>query len=365
MPKKKKKIKLYVFITVLIFFFFLFLYLIIHPYNYTKTYNVNKYKVEESFDKEKGYYTFLIKDKDVTYSYLIRHKYSKKRELINNIEEYKNENETCIIPLGNLEFNPLCHNEEGEVYAYNLSKVSIDTVKNSKIKELNKTYQKIDLNYLNNKNYALFNYRGFVYVNENNSDTITIFNKDIYNLELVYMMNEYLIIPNYNEEYFFSSFYVINLKTGKYEEIKLDTEVSFNSVFLGDYKNKVYLLDKKEEKEYRLDLKKKKLEEIDYLILENNKLVSKDYKEIVNKKLNFLSTDYPTYEVKDNTLYKVINKNYIKLSDKVITKIIKIEDDTVYYLNENNLMMHNGKDEILLMQNFEWNFNNTNMIFIY
>ena len=364
MVKKRKKIKLYLFITFLTIFFIVFLYLISKPYNYTKTYKVNKYEVQESYDKKKGYYTFLIKDKNITYAYLIKNKYTRRRELIDNIEEYQNEEETCIIPSSKLIFNPLC-SKDGNVYAYNLSNLKIENLKEEKIKSLNQKYENIDINYLNNKNYALFNYRGFIYLNNNQKNILNLFNNDLYNIDLLYQMAEYLIIPNYNEKYYFSTIYVIDLKTGTKEEIKLDTKIAFDSLFLGDYKNKIYLLDKKEEKEYRLDLKKKKLEEIDYLILENNKLVKKDYKEIVNKNLNFINKDYPEYIIKDDNLYKVIANNLIKLSSSKVTKIIKVEDDKIYYLQENNLMMHDGIKEILLLSNFEWNFNNSNMIFIY
>ena len=102
---------------------------------------------------------------------------------------------------------------------------------------------------------------------------------------LTLYLNNYVIIPDYNEQYYFSKLYIININTSRVEEILLDNKISFNSVFLGDYKNIVYLLDKKEEKEYKINIKKKEVLETDFWILENNKGAERLY-----RKMGFVET---------------------------------------------------------------------------
>ena len=55
----------------------------------------------------------------------------------------------------------------------------------------------------------------------------------------------------------------------------------------------------------------------------------------------------------------------IRISDKNIDMIINYNNDTVYYLSKDNLYMYNNYyGEVLLMNNYEWNFNKIKMIFI-
>lgn len=363
---KKKEIKLICFIAILISGFILFLFLILKPYNYQKEYNINNYKIIETYDKKKKYYTFIIEDKETIYPYKINSKYYSKRELIKEIKVYNTDNETCILPVSkNLNFSPLCSKDK-KVYSYNLSKMDNGDFKYNELKNVNKEYKNITIHYLDNATYLLYNYRGFSLINEKENKDINLFEKDIYNLELFYEYKEYLIIPNYNKEYYFDELYIINTSNGKLEKITSKFDISFNSVFLGDYKNKIYLLDKQEEKEYVINLKKKKIEETDFQIIENNKLIKKSFKEIKNN-LNFNDNKKDiNYEIIDNNLFKIINGHQIKISDKNISKIIKSNDENIYYLVKENLYMYNDNiGEVLLMSNFEWNFNYNNMIFIY
>ena len=359
---KKKEIKLKIFLLILIFLFITFLIIIFKPYNYTKIYNLNNFKITENYNKDLKYYKFILEKDDITYSYIIDSKYNHNRKLINDILISNDENEECILPKSKKqEFYPLC-SKDNEVYTYNLSNIK-DFYNYKKIENINDKYNNIEINYLNDKKYLLFNYKGF-YLLDNKSE-IKIFDNDIYNMELIYEYDNNLLIPDYNSSYYFNKFYIINMLNGKLSELKLDNEISFNSVFLGDYKNNIYLLDKKEEKEYKINIKKKKVEETEFLILENNKLIKTNYRNIVNNNLVFNKEYVYNYEIVDNVLYEIIDNNKIKLSNKNVQKIIKKDNNTVYFLVNDNLYMYNNiYGEVLLINNFEWNFNNTNMIFI-
>lgn len=360
MLKKTKKSKPFG-LFLLIFIFILFLIIIFKSYDYTKTYYINDFKITEVYSKKDKYYKFSLEKNNINYQYLISNKYIKKRELITEILTSNNDNEECIIPKSNyLDFYPLCSKDK-EVYTYNLS--TIKDFYNYKEININKDkYKDIEINYLNNKEYLLYNYKGFNLINLKKE--ITLFNKDIYNIELVYELDNYLIIPDYNNNYFFNKLYIINMLNGKKEEINFEFDISFSSIFLGDYKNNIYLLDKKEEQEYVINIKKKKIDKSDYLILNNNKLIKTTYRNIVNNNIFFEKNRLHNYKVINNYLYEVIDTN-IKLTNNKVDKIIKIDNDTVYYLVKDKLFMYNNTyGEILLLTNYEWNFNNTNMIFI-
>lgn len=362
---KKKQIKLMLFVSVLILFFGIFIYFSFKSYNYKKSYTINKYTITESFDKDEKIYTFIIKSDTEEYAYQINNKYLRKRELINNIEVSAKKDEMCILPVSEkLDFYPLCSNQT-EVYSYNLSNRDLN-YKYEKTEKLKETYNKVDMNYLNENSYLLYNYKGFYLINDTKTKEIKLFDKDVYSLDLVYQFEKYLLVPDYNQSYYFDTFYLINLLNGKVEEINFEQEISFDSTFLGEFKNNVYILDKKEQKEYKINIKKKKIEETEFLILKAGKLEETTYKKIVNNHMLFDNKVESTYQIIDSVLYQVINDIKIKISNKEVTKIIKETNDTIYYLSDENLYMYNNNyGEVLLLSNFEWNFNNTNMIFFY
>jgi len=359
---KKKESKLVIFISILIVIFSTFIYFVFKPYEYKQEYFINEYKVEEKFNKQDKYYTFTITNGNEKYVYLIENKYSRKRELIQEIQIAKNEDEICILPKSNkIAFYPLC-NSDNNIYAYNLSNIKDLDYKYNKIKNFNEEYKNIKLNKLNNISFLLYNYKGFYLINEKAKKDIKLFDKDMYTIQLIYQQDQYLLVPDYNQSYFFNKIYVINILNGKIKEIDFEYDISYESIFLGSYKNNVYLLDKKEEKEYKINIKKNKIEEIEFQTLEENKMVKKDFKKIKP----FTTKNIFEYEIIDGKIYHVIDNNKIRISNLDVDKIVSTMKDTVYYLSNENLYMYSNQyGEILLISNFEWNFNNTNMIYLY
>ena len=334
-------------------------------YNYEKEYVINEFKIKESYNKNKKYYTFIVSYNNLSYPYIISNKYLRNRNLINDVKIVKNDNELCLMPVSKeLNFYPLC-SQDSNIYTLNLTNLDVDFYNYQDVNVINKEYNKLKMNYLNNLNYLLFNYQGFYYINSKKQTNINLFNKDIYTIDLIYQKDNYVIVPDYNQDYYFNKLYVINLDNGKKEEIVSDQDISFTSIFLGEYKDKIYLLDKKEEKEYVINLKKKKINETDFKIVKNNKLVDSTYKEIVNNNITFMKSNIISYVLIDKKLYMNIEGVKVRLSDKDITKIIKNDNDTIYYLVNDELYMYNNTvGEVLLLSYFEWNFNTINQIFI-
>ena len=306
----------------------------------------------------------LITYKEREYPFYVPHKNLRKRKLISNISVSENENYICILPNSDkLELYPICYNND-ELVWYNLEDNDIPyTLKT--FNKVNDEYNKITIHTQSDDAYLLYNYRGFTYINKDTKLSLSLFNKDIYTMPLYYQYNNYLLIPNYNEEHYFSKFYLIDMKNGKVKEIISEDKISYDTIMLGSYKNKIYFLDKKEKQEYYLNIKKEVIKKIDYQILENNKLVTKTYNDIVNNNLDFLTKNYIDYKIIDNKLYISYLDKDILISEKNISKIVKNDNDVVYYLVGDALYrfdFYHG--EVLLLSNFEWNFNSNNMIFI-
>ena len=180
-----------------------------------------------------------------------------------------------------------------------------------------------------------------------------------------YQTKDYLLVPDYNNDYQFSKINLIAFKNAKVSEIKLRYDLYFDSYFLGDYKNKVYLYDNKNELEYYIDLKKKDIYKTDYKINNDGKWESVTNQKLKNNKLSFTNTKYYNYTLKDNKLYGTFKKDYL-VTNKDVSKIVKVDNLDIYYISKDTLYYFNPLyGEKPLLKYSEWEFNNTNMIFIY
>jgi len=356
------KSKLVIFITLLIVLFIIFIFFVFRPYDYEKKYTISKFNVKELYDKNDKKYIFVLKYHNNSYPFIIRTDYIRNKELIKDIQVYKKGQEICILPISNyMDFYPLCSKKKN-IYSYNLTKKN-DFYTYNKIKKEDKKYKDIIINKLDDTNFLLYNYKGFYIINNDRLKDIKIFEKDVYNIDIIYQLDNYIIVADYNQKYYFNKFYIINMIDGKVKEIDSKIDISFNSIFIGNIKKNIFILDKKEKKEYKINLRNKKIEEINYSYIENNKLKTSSYKDVIK---NSNLKENKNFKLIDNTLYSVVENIKIKVSNKHVDKIIKEENEKVYYLCDGSLYLYdNFLGEVLLLTNFEWNFKNINMIYIY
>ena len=61
----------------------------------------------------------------------------------------------------------------------------------------------------------VWNYRGFSVIDSQSDSEISLFSKDIYQPSLISRVKSYLIIPDYEQEYFFNRVYIVDMKTKK------------------------------------------------------------------------------------------------------------------------------------------------------
>jgi hypothetical protein len=346
---------------ILLSIFIIFIYSINKPRSYKSTYKINKYIVEEKYNKEDTSYIFNITVNKVTYTYKFNYIYQRKRHLIDKITVNTDKESTCILPTSTyIDFYPICYKDS--YISLNLTNNDIN-YKYMKVNNKSKTYKKIKIYNLYNKNYLVYNYTGFLFIGNNNKNILLDTNNE-YSLDNLYKTDNYLIIPLV-EDYYIKEFVLINGINSKVYKISNDMDISNDISYLGKYKNNIYFIDYKEEKEYLINIKKKKIKELDDgVIIKNNKLVDMDIEDILKMKESSNTKD--SFILEDNILYKVNDNIKIKVTDKVIDKIISISYNEVYYISNGILYVYNMYDgEIKLLENFEWNFNMDNQIFIF
>ncbi len=366
-PKKNKK-------RVLLLFFFLcilfLIYLCFNRKNYQVDYTIDSVKITESYDKKQNLYKFIFQTNNKNFVYQIKHKYIHKKKLITKVEIKEKDDTICIIPTSKkIETYPLC-NQNNELISYqqvdNLELINKKNIDNNKTDE----YNNIKIYNLNNKKYFIWNYKGFDIIDKNQKESIQIMEEDTYNIPLIMKTKNNLLLADYKSKYKFNKFYKINTQNNKVKEITSNEEFSFESYMMGSYKNKVYFMDKKNKKEYEIQLNKSSIRKISSKnkgkVLKNNEWEEISLNKLSSEEIHFTSNQLFNYKIIDNKLYLLIDDYKIKVSNYEIKDIVEIENDTVYYLVNDQLYAFQPQEgETLILSNFEWNFNYKNMIFIF
>ncbi len=364
---KKKKI-LFLFFTFVIFLF-LFQF---RSKNYEINYEIKDILITEKYSRKEKIYEFQFKYMEKNFYMEIPNSYLYSKKIIQDVEIREKEGTICIIAKSkHLKIYPICL-QNNEFISFNLINDEELIPKNAKkvISYEEKTFKKIKYYHLNGKKYFIWNYEGFDILTEKEQKELHLFNEDIYNIPLVKKVGQYLVMADYDNSYVFHKFYVIDSKKNKIKELNLKNEVSFESYFLGNYDNNTYLVDKKNENEFEINPKKMQIQNI----VKNNKgRILKDglwksvgMNTLTNNNVNFTYKDRITYNLENQTLYRIHNNYKIKISNQAVKEIIEWDPNTVYYLVDEKLYYYNDQDgEVLVLSNFEWNFNFKNMIYIF
>ena len=255
MNKKKINKKPIILLSFLLLVFIMFIYFYLKDYSYELEYVVDNINVKESYDKDNKVYNFNLSYNDLNFEIVSFDKYINKRKLIKTINIGE---DNCMSFDSLVSLYSICYSDDKYFTKY------IDDTKSFKEES---SYENIEINNLNDKTYLLWNYQDFIYLSNNKKTKINLFNKDIYNLNLNYQFDNYLVLPDYEEDYIFDKVYIINTDKAKVTNFKLRYELYFDSYFLGNDKQNVYLYDLKNEQEYYLDLKKEDIYKTNYKLL--------------------------------------------------------------------------------------------------
>lgn len=276
---------------------------------YTKTYDVNGHSVYERYiartSKETDSYYIEVKDGEDVFSLNIYKNLKKQSEIVKNVNIITTNKYKCaFIELRPSNYNPnvICLNN-GIYYNYHDIKGK-DKELDEKVKELN--YDDVSYtdiaeevkrstgiyvsqdNLISNQFIGLTSYRGVFLIN-NYSDVkflseVNLFDNDKPNQPISAFLGHYYLVADYNQEYTFDKFYLIDITFAKQSEINYHSKISFDSYIMGVVGKKVYLLDCDNKKQYEIDIDSKTIIEVG-----NENLGIKYYNNGNWEKLNYVT----------------------------------------------------------------------------
>lgn len=356
--------KFVAFISFVIILFLCYLYFVNKPKNYEVEYSVKDYKVVEKFDKEKEYYRYTLSKDDYKFEFISKISYLSKRKLIKDIIEERSDNEgVCIKPVSDTDsFEFICL-KDGEYVDRYMAGIE-ESLQSKKMNRVSN----VDI-YDDEHSFLIWNNKGFTSLLDNKKHSFL--NKESYDNLLTYQMEKYLIVADYDQSRTFNKLYIYNNKDKSVDAWELDIDISFESYFMGDLDNKVYLFDQKNKVQYSLDIDRKKIEvtsDKDGGIYYDKGLTHKSLDSLAYNQEIFVKENKYNFILKDNKLYlRYFNsEQMIRISDRDIDHIVYATDNEVFYLVDEELYSyHIEKGEKLLLINFEWNFTYLNKVFIF
>lgn len=112
---------------------------------------------------------------------------------------------------------------------------------------------------------AVNNYRGIYTINNNNPRILydlNLFKEDAYHRNLTALSGHYYMSANYDDAYEFNSIKIVNIKNNEIDTLELKTPISFNSYVQGVVDGEVYIVDKANRKQYKVNVKDRSIYEI-------------------------------------------------------------------------------------------------------
>ncbi|MBR2833253.1 MAG: hypothetical protein IKE75_02325 [Bacilli bacterium] len=372
--------------------------LLIHIFdNGHKTeYTMGNFNIKETLKvKQNNNYYFEIKSDNIEMNFQINKNYNKASNVITKLMYKETPNYKCILPVfkkGEILTDIMCLKDNIVTYYHNIESKEVDTF----AKELAKVgYDKNDFKdsasprnissretiydeNINSNHYIAYeNYKGLTLIN-GTIKNVKIFNNDVYTKQVSLFTDKYYIVADYNAEYTFKKFYIINLINGNIREIRSYDEISFDSIIQGAVGDDVYIFDKDSETQYKLSLKYETVEKIQNEIkYYNGKWGTMALNDALNGKKfdNYFSNDINGYDKVNKVgnyyyLYKKQNDNYLVYradikNPKLITYIFKTDDinsvyylkNYVYYKNETSFNYYSPKGSRKIINNKEIDFN--------
>ena len=368
--KQRRRLAL---LLIIILIIALVLFFLFRRKDYTVTYSVNDYEITESYHKEEDYYSFIIKKGETERFAIVYNQHFSSKKNIDQITEYQTQTESCItISSNKVRIEPLCTKEETQISYHLVSdemKEKLGVTSETKEDTILTTYNNINVYHYRNHNYYIWNYRGFYHINENTTENIQLFDKDIYNPTLITQVNDTLVIPDYNADYYFDKVILLDMNTGRTTTWTLETSIYFDSAVLGVYQGDLYIIDKHEKTEWQLNIAKQKQERVG-TEQKGGKIYDHEWTNVTMNRLlyqenTFKGTTILEYNIKEDGLYAIFDNHQMKIRESAPSKILSNTDNTVYYLVNDNVYSYNKEEgEKLLLNYFEWNFNSENVIFI-
>lgn len=320
-------------------------------------YKIGNYNIEEKLkvDKRVEYYDFIITDNNDKYIFGIDGKYKKKSKIIKEIRSFKEGKLKCIYPvfINDYSSDIVCRYDNNQVsYTYLkqvgnveiekiISKLKKEGINNSKWNDksakkevLKYDSRKIDVyqdNLLTNYTYLMWGYRGLYILNKDKSVVKDYLDNDQYDNIHSALVGKYYITADSTEGRL-KELICFDTETYKKKVISFKKATSIKYYFNGVIDDKLYITDVGLSKQYIVDPKKGKIEELDaskdkFVIFKNNKKYEVDSKKILKEEFYFSDTIsngkleklYPNI----NDIKEVLQYYYFKTSKGNIYRVNK------------------------------------------
>lgn len=199
-----------------------------------------------------------------------------KSKIVESVYSFENDQYKCIYPVGShlSKLDALCQ-KDNTIYPYQTI-VGIDSEVDSFVATLNsvgydatqfmdrrsilKSIRGISIydNLIQNHRIGIENYKGLYTIDSTNLlREKQLFQSDVYQKNVALFYDNYYIVADYNKKYEFHEFSVVNLSNQKVTKIISNQAISKDSYIQGVVDNAIYLLDRTNKKQYKIDLSNK------------------------------------------------------------------------------------------------------------
>ena len=392
-----KKIFLVVFLLVLVYAGYRILYK-----EHEVSYTIDKYNIKEHFYiNNKHYYDLIItKDKE-NYTYTLDKNLSKEKRIIKSIKTFKSNNLVCIVPTYNkkIKKNIYCNLNNKEISIDYLLKTNNNDFKTIKKKvkkykinypSASKTYTKYKKNTIYKKNildgynYYIWNYKGILILNNKELKYQKVLNYDLYDGIMATTIDRYYVLFENTSVNGIENVYYYDSRKNRLNSFKLKEKLAKDSYINGVVDNIVYVTDRKNKKEYKVNIKAQTIERIDddinYIVYENNEkreISKKDFfmndqhfdntfikDNEVTDSLELIKANNYYYYYKNNKIYKTLDTN--KKHSKLLLELDDIKEwnvynDAIIIMADNSIYEYTEKEglrKIVKSNELKYNYKN-------
>ena len=375
-----------------------------HKITYNIYDNDTEYEIDENYIRNNEYEIYYIDVNSDGYHYIftVNNTFNKKKNVVKGVKLFSNNDINCMVikMVDNSYSEPMCIKDD-LLHSYYSVKEELDMKK--QLKKYEKQYKstldeanginpivgrdKININsdYLDDNEYiVVYNLKKLIIFNKEYVDTVVFGTVDNYYNKYGVMIGKYYIVPSILEKPDINSFIIQNVKKRLTDNITLaGTAISKQSYNNGVYKNELYITDKSNLKQYKLNpirmtfeevtkdekallIKKGKEEEVSiYNLIDDDvyftEAKNKTYKDIDYDEL--YPNDIFAYYYKDGAFYKVYEEYKdipILLFEVNDPKNIIVRKDNIYFIEGSKLYKYNnnGLNELIDYKEFEFNYEN-------
>lgn len=373
----------------------------------------DKYYVHEEYIRNKSgisnHYYVEIEYNDVIFNFRFSDSFKRKSYVVDKIYSFEDELYTCVLPIlvdGSIQTDILCMKEK-TIYPYSTLKnesLKLDSfAKNMEeygysvnVSNAASTYYGLSIltdNIVPSHMIVVPSYKGVYLIDASDNNlvsSIDLFKKDVYKQSIQAVVSNYYVVADYDASYSFNEFKVVNLDNKKISKIISNTAISMDSYIQGIVDNSIYLIDRSNRKQYKIDVIEKKVSMVGnskkgILYYDGTKFLNKSIYEALNNDLIFekVTTESSQYDfvyMNDGINYSYLKKNngydvYISYDENPslytygfhLSTMDRIEyvGSYLYYIEGNSLYCYSSKGITKIIDYAELYYNSDINIWIY